>query len=413
MEVRFVKIVVADNVWILVATALVFLMSIPGLALFYGGLTRTKNVLNTIMMVFTAFAVVSLIWIFYGYSLTFGSDVGGIIGSLQYFFLSGISVKDAAPASDNLYHYLFIFFQMTFAAITVALMVGAFIERMKFTAWILISILWGTFVYFPVAHWIWGGGWLSNVGTLDFAGGLVVHETSGLGALVGALLLGRRKEPIMMPSNLAVVALGTGLLWFGWFGFNGGSALGLTPVAISAAFGSTLAALTGGLTWMIAEWILFKRPTSLGFFTGVIAGLATITPASGFVDLGASIIIGFLGGLVCFWAVVYVKNKFKYDDSLDVFGVHGVGGMLGAFLIAIFAKPEIGDAAGLIFGGVSLFVPQIIGILAVGIYSIIVSFIIFKVVDLIVGLRVEKDEELEGLDEVIHGEKVVNELMKY
>ncbi len=302
---------------------------------------------------------------------------------------------------------------MTFAAITVALMVGAFIERMKFSSWLIISILWATFVYFPVAHWIWGGGWLSNVGTLDFAGGLVVHETSGLGALVGALLLGRRKEPVMIPSNLAIVALGTGLLWFGWFGFNGGSALGINPVAISAAFGSTLAALTGGLTWMFAEWILFKRPTSLGFFTGIIAGLATITPASGFVDLGASIIIGFLGGIVCFVAVVYVKNRLKYDDSLYVFGVHGVGGMLGAFLIALFAKPEIGEAKGLFFGGTSLLAPQIIGILAVGIYSIVVSFIIFKVVDIVIGLRVEKDEELEGLDEVVHGEKVVHELMKY
>ncbi|WP_457643287.1 ammonium transporter [Persephonella sp.] len=402
-----------DNVWILVSTALVFLMSIPGLAVFYGGLTRTRSVLNTVMMVFSAFGIVSIIWLVYGYSLSFGNDIGGVIGSLNYFLLSGIKLTDPAPSADNLYHYLFIFFQMTFAAITVALMAGAFIERMKFTAWMLVAVLWGTFVYFPVAHWIWGGGWLSNFGTLDFAGGLVVHETSGLGALVGAFLLGKRKEPIMLPSNLALVAIGTGLLWFGWFGFNGGSALGMTPVAVSAAFATTVAALVGGLTWMFSEWFLFKKPTSLGMFTGIIAGLATITPAAGFVDIGASILIGFLGGLVCFIAVVYVKNKFGYDDSLDVFGVHGVGGILGALLLAVFAKPEIGEVAGLLYGSASQIVPQIIGIVAVGIYTIVVSFIVFKIVDAVVGLRVSQDEEIEGLDENIHGERVSNEPIKF
>lgn len=399
----------ADNVWILVSTALVLLMSIPGLAVFYGGLTRTKSILNTIMMVFITFGVVALIWIFYGYSLAFGSDIGGIIGSLQYAFLNGISFKDPAPEADNLYHYLFIFFQMTFATITVALMVGAFIERMKFSSWIIISILWATFVYFPVAHWIWGGGFLSSIGTLDFAGGLVVHETSGLGALIGAILLGRRKEPIILPSNLTLVAIGTGLLWFGWFGFNGGSALGISDVAISAAFGSSMAALTGGLTWMALEWIKFKKPTSLGMFTGIIAGLATITPAAGFVDINASIIIGFLGAILCFTAVVYVKAKFKYDDALDVFGVHGVGGMLGALLLAVFAKEEIGGVKGVIEGSFSQLIPQILGIVIVGIYTIVITFIIFKVVDTIMGLRVSKEEEIEGLDDAIHGEKVMNE----
>ncbi|SNZ09651.1 ammonium transporter [Persephonella hydrogeniphila] len=403
----------ADNVWILISTALVLLMSIPGLAVFYGGLTRTRSVLNTIMMVFSAFGLVSLIWILYGYSLSFGSDIGGVIGNLQYFLLSGIKLTDPAPSSDNLYHYLFIFFQMTFAAITVALMAGAFIERMKFSAWLIITVLWGTFVYFPVAHWIWGGGWLSNLGTLDFAGGLVVHETSGLGALVGAILLGKRKEPIMLPANLSLVAIGTGLLWFGWFGFNGGSALAINQVAVSAAFVTTIAAFIGGLTWMFAEWILFKKPTSLGMFTGIIAGLATITPAAGFVDVGAAIIIGLLAGIVCFIAVVYIKNRFGYDDSLDVFGVHGVGGMLGAFLLAIFAKPEIGDVAGILYGNFSQVIPQIVGILAVGIYTIVLTFIIFKLVDGITGLRVAQDEEIEGLDERTHGERLMNEPIKY
>ncbi|WP_457635074.1 ammonium transporter [Persephonella sp.] len=403
----------ADNVWILVSTALVLLMSIPGLAVFYGGLTRTRSVLNTIMMVFSAFGVVSLIWIIYGYSLSFGSDVGGIIGSLEYFLLQGINLTEPAPPSDNLYHYLFIFFQMTFAAITVALMAGAFIERMRFSAWLLVAVLWGTFVYFPVAHWIWGGGWLSNLGTVDFAGGLVVHETSGLGALVGALLLGKRKEPIMLPANLALVAIGTGLLWFGWFGFNGGSALGISQVAVSAAFVTTIAAFMGGLTWMFAEWILFKKPTSLGMFTGIIAGLATITPASGFVDIVGGLIIGVLGGLICFVAVVYVKNRFGYDDSLDVFGVHGVGGMLGALLLAVFAKPEIGEVAGIIAGSFSQILPQIIGIIGVGIYTVVLTFVIFKIVDAVVGLRVSKDEEIEGLDENIHGERMMNEPIKF
>ena len=395
----------ADNVFIFVSTAFVLLMSMPALAIFYGGLTKVKSILNTIMMVGVAFSVVSFLWLAYGYSLSFSGD-GAFIGNLKYLFLSGINPSDPAPAAKNLYHYLFIFFQMTFAAITVALMAGAFVERMKFSAWILVSTLWATFVYFPIAHWIWGGGWLANLGTLDFAGGLVVHETSGLGALVGALLLGRRKDAVMMPSSLPLVAIGTGLLWFGWFGFNGGSALGMSAQAVSAAFVTSIAALIGGFVWMGLEWMKFKKPTSLGFFTGIIAGLATITPASGFVDVGGGMIIGFLAALICFWAVVYVKNRFKYDDSLDVFGVHGVGGMAGSLLLALFAKPEIAEVKGLLYGGdLSGLWHQIVGVLAVGLYTVVLSVIIFKVVDKIVGLRVDKDTENEGLDEAIHGEK--------
>ncbi len=401
-----------DNLWILISTALVLLMAIPGLAVFYGGLARTKNVLNTIMMVFVSFGIVSIIWIFYGYSIAFG-DGGNFWGGFKYLFLNGIHLNDPAPPAPNLYHYLFIFFQMTFAAITVALMAGALIERMKFSAWIWISILWATFVYFPVAHWIWGGGFLSNWGTLDFAGGLVVHETSGLGALIGAIVLGKRKEPVMLPSNLALVAIGTGLLWFGWFGFNGGSALGINSQAVVAAFNSTIAAILGGLTWMFLEWKIFNKPTSLGLFTGIIAGLATITPAAGFVDIWEAFIIGIVGGLACFYAVVKVKNKFKYDDSLDVFGVHGVGGIVGAFLLGLLAKPEVGDAAGLFFGGGKLFFSQIIGLIIVAVYTIIITYIIFKVVDKIVGLRVSQEDEILGLDETIHGEAVVNELTKF
>ena len=399
------KIVAADNVFIFVSTALVLLMSMPALAVFYGGLTKVKSILNTIMMVAVAFCVVSFLWLMYGYSLSFGGD-GAIIGSLKYFFLNGINPSDPAPAAPNLYHYLFIFFQMTFAAITVALMAGAFVERLKFSAWILISVLWATFVYFPVAHWIWGGGWLSGVGTLDFAGGLVVHETSGLAALVGAVVLGKRKEPVMMPSSLPLVAIGTGLLWFGWFGFNGGSALAMNAQAVSAGFVTTIAAFVAGFVWMALEWIKFKKPTSLGMFTGIIAGLATITPASGFVDIGGGILIGFFAALVCFWAVVYLKNRFKYDDSLDVFGVHGVGGMAGALMLGLFAKPEVADVKGLFYGGgLTQLWDQVIGLVAVGLYTIVLTFIIFKIVDALIGLRVSKDEETEGLDETIHGEK--------
>ncbi|BCD60736.1 MULTISPECIES: ammonium transporter [unclassified Nitratiruptor] len=398
------KIVLADNVFIFVATAFVLLMSIPALALFYGGLTRVKSMLNTMMMVMVAFCLVSFLWIAFGYSLTFGD--GAVIGDLKHIFLSGIKFDEPAPAAPNLYHYLFIFFQMTFAAITVALMAGAFVERLKFSAWILISVLWATFVYFPVAHWIWGGGWLSDLHVVDFAGGIVVHETSGLAALLGAIMLGRRKEPIMLPSSLPLVAIGTGLLWFGWFGFNGGSALGMNAQAISAAFNSTIAAFIAGFLWMGFEWIKYKKATSLGLFTGIIAGLATITPASGYVDIGGSILIGILGAIVCFWAVVYAKKRFKYDDSLDVFGVHGVGGIVGALMIGILAVPEIGGVKGLIYGGgFSQLGYQIVGLLVVGVYTLLVTFVVFKVVGMITGLRVSKEEEIMGLDEYIHGEK--------
>jgi Amt family ammonium transporter len=269
-----------------------------------------------------------------------------------------------------------------------------------------ISALWATFVYFPVAHWIWGGGFLGDFGTLDFAGGLVVHETSGISALVGAILLGRRKEALMQPASLPLVAIGTGLLWFGWFGFNGGSALGMNAQAVSAAFVTTIAAFIGGFVWMLLEWIKFKKPTSLGLFTGIIAGLATITPASGFVDIFGAMVIGVLAAIICFWAVVNLKNRFKYDDSLDVFGVHGVGGISGAILLAFFAKGEVADVDGLFYGGgLSLLWSQIVGILVVGIYSVVMTIVIFKITQKLFGLRVSKDEEIEGLDEALHGEK--------
>ncbi len=397
-----------DNLWIMVSTALVLLMSVPGLAVFYAGLTRSKSMLNTAAMVFSTFCLVGILWITYGYTLSFGKDVGGVIGSLNWLFLKGIDPSDRAPSAESLLHYNFILYQMTFACITVALMAGAFIERIKFSAWLLFSALWFTFVYAPVAHWIWGGGWLSGLGTLDFAGGLVVHETSGVSALVGALLLGRRKEPVMMPASLPLVAVGTGLLWFGWFGFNGGSALGVNSVAVTAIFTTTMASITAGLTWMFLEWTMLKRPTTLGLMTGFIAGLATITPASGFVDVWEGVLIGFLAGIVCYTAVVYVKAKFGYDDSLDVFGVHGVGGILGSVLLGVLAKPSVNEASGLLFGNPSQLWDQILGVVVVGVYSAFVTGILFLVLKATVGIRVSPEEETEGLDTALHGEEAYN-----
>ncbi len=397
-----------DNLWIMVSTALVLLMSVPGLAVFYAGLTRSKSMLNTAAMVFSTFCLVGILWITYGYTLSFGKDVGGVIGSLNWLFLKGIDPSDRAPSAESLLHYNFILYQMTFACITVALMAGAFIERIKFSAWLLFSALWFTLVYAPVAHWIWGGGWLSGLGTLDFAGGLVVHETSGVSALVGALLLGRRKEPVMMPASLPLVAVGTGLLWFGWFGFNGGSALGVNSVAVTAIFTTTMASITAGLTWMFLEWTMLKRPTTLGLMTGFIAGLATITPASGFVDVWEGVLIGFLAGIVCYTAVVYVKAKFGYDDSLDVFGVHGVGGILGSVLLGVLAKPSVNEASGLLFGNPSQLWDQILGVVVVGVYSAFVTGILFLVLKATVGIRVSSEEETEGLDTALHGEEAYN-----
>jgi Amt family ammonium transporter len=403
------SIVLADNVWILVATALVFIMGFTGLALFYGGLTRTRSMLNTIYMVLGAYAVVGILWLMYGYSLAFLGDIGGVIGTLKDFFLIGVSPSEPAPSAPNLYHYLFIFYQMTFASITVALIAGAWIERIKFHAWLIFAALWLTFVYVPVAHWIWGGGFLSRLGVHDFAGGLVVHATSGIAALVGAYILGRRRESILLPSHLPLTVLGTGLLAFGWFGFNGGSALAINHVAINAAFVSVVAALVAGLVWATLEWIKYKKPTILGFATGVIAGFATITPAAGYVDFIGGFIIGILGGLICFWAVVYLKPKFGYDDALDVWGVHGVGGIVGTLAIAFLATKKVGDANGLFYGSADLIVPQIVGTLVVFIYTAVVSFIILKILDKIIGLRVPQEVETNGLDQEIHGEKAYGE----
>ncbi|HIP86111.1 MAG TPA: ammonium transporter, partial [Aquifex sp.] len=311
--------------------------------------------------------------------------------------------------AGNLYAYLFAFYQMTFAAITVALIAGAWVERIKFSAWLLFSALWLTLVYIPVAHWIWGGGFLGSLGVRDFAGGLVVHATSGVTALVGAYLIGKRREAVLMPSNLPLVALGTGLLAFGWFGFNGGSALALNETAISAAFVSLIAAFVGAIVWSLLEWFKFGKPTLLGFMTGIIAGFATITPAAGFVDILGGFLIGILGGVACFLAVVWAKSKFGYDDALDVFGVHGVGGIVGTLAIAFFASPAVGGDKGLLYGSANLLIPQLVGTLVVVLYTAVVSFLLLKLTDKLVGLRVSEEVEIEGLDKHLHGEKAYNE----
>ncbi|HID79961.1 MAG TPA: ammonium transporter [Aquifex aeolicus] len=402
-------IVPVDNLWILVATALVFVMGFTGLALFYGGLTRTRSMLNSILMVTASFALASVLWLAYGYSLAFEGDIGGVIGTFKQLFLKGYAPSSPSDVAGNLYAYLFAFYQMTFAAITVALIAGAWVERIKFSAWLLFSALWLTLVYIPVAHWIWGGGFLGSLGVRDFAGGLVVHATSGVTALVGAYLIGKRREAVLMPSNLPLVALGTGLLAFGWFGFNGGSALALNETAISAAFVSLIAAFVGAIVWSLLEWFKFGKPTLLGFMTGIIAGFATITPAAGFVDILGGFLIGILGGVACFLAVVWAKSKFGYDDALDVFGVHGVGGIVGTLAIAFFASPAVGGDKGLLYGSANLLIPQLVGTLVVVLYTAVVSFLLLKLTDKLVGLRVSEEVEIEGLDKHLHGEKAYNE----
>jgi len=334
------KIDSGNTAWMIVATALVMLMTPAGLALFYGGMTRSKNILNTIAMNFLAYCVASIIWIFWGYTLAFGTDISGIIGSLEHSFLMGISVNDVW-STGNIPTLLFVAFQMTFAAITVALISGAIIERVKFQFWLLFTVFWLTFVYSPIAHWVWGGGFLSKLGALDFAGGTVVHINAGIAGLVLALLVGKRKDygkKAILPSSVVLTVLGAVLLWFGWFGFNAGSELAADGIAANAFLVTNTAAALGAISWMITEWIIYKKPTLLGAASGVVAGLVAITPAAGFVDLFGSIVIGVISGILGFIGVFWLKKKFGYDDSLDVFGVHALNGIWGGCCNGYFCK---------------------------------------------------------------------------
>ena len=399
-----------DTAWVLVSTAFVMLMTFPGLALFYGGLVRRKNVLATIMQSFFVLCLISIQWVLFGYSLSFGPDKGHLIGSLAWFGLKGVGMAPNPAYASTIPHLLFMVYQMMFAVITPGLITGAFAERMKFSTYVIFTLLWATLVYDPVCHWVWGeGGWLRNKGALDFAGGTVVHVSSGISALICALVIGKRRgygrEP-MPPHNLPLCLIGAALLWFGWFGFNAGSALGANELAVSAFIATNTAAAAAALTWMFIEWKITGKPTILGGATGAVAGLVAITPAAGFVTPLSSILIGALVGFVCYSSVAVIKLKFGYDDSLDAFGVHGVGGTFGALATGLFAQKIVNAAGnnGLFFGNPGQFIVQATGVLATMVYAVVVTFILLKVLDAVMGLRVEDEEEVIGLDMTQHEE---------
>jgi Amt family ammonium transporter len=354
-------------------------------------------------MSFVTYCIVSILWVVYGYTLVFGTDIKGIIGGTEKLMLAGVEFNSL---SGTIPEYIFVVFQMTFAAITVALASGAFIERMKFSAWVLFSILWMTLVYVPVAHWVWGGGFLAQLGALDFAGGTVVHINAGIAALMGALMLGKRKEAALKPSNLTLVVTGAGLLWFGWFGFNAGSAVAANGLAGAAFINTNSAAAMAAISWMFVEWMHTKKPTVLGLASGAVAGLVAITPAAGFVNINGALIIGLLAGIVPYFAVAAIKPKLGYDDSLDAFGIHGVGGILGAILTGIFADPSVNELGkGLLYGNPGQLLTQIIAVVVTMVYSAVATLIIFGIVKAITGIRVHEEHEITGLDESQHGEK--------
>jgi Amt family ammonium transporter len=400
----------SDTGWVLISTALVMLMTAPGLALFYGGLVRRKNVLSTIMQSFFMLCLISITWVLFGYSLSFGPDIGHLIGGLQWLGFKDVGLTPNADYSGTIPHMLFAIFQMMFAVITPALITGAFAERMKFSAFVLFSLLWSTLVYAPLCHWVWGvGGWLRNLGALDFAGGTVVHISSGISALVCALVLGRRKninDGATPPHNMVLTMLGAALLWFGWFGFNAGSALSPNEIAVNAFTTTNTATAAAALTWLVLEWIISGKPTALGAATGAVAGLVAITPACGFVSPLSAILIGILVGLVCYFAVTVIKHKLGYDDSLDAFGVHGIGGITGALATGLFASKLVngGGSDGLFFGNPGLLGTQAIAVGTSIVFAGVMTFILLKVVNAVVGLRVNEEEEIIGLDNTQHKE---------
>ena len=396
-----------DTAWMIISTALVMMMTPAGLALFYGGMSRYKNLLNTFAMTFVAYCLASVIWMMWGYSIAFGPDKAGIFGGLEHLFLAGIGVNSL---SGSIPTFVFALFQMTFAGITVALVLGSVVDRMKFSAWIIFTVLWVTFIYCPIAHWVWGGGWMGNMGALDFAGGTVVHINAGVAGLVLALVLGKRigyGKEAMFPSSIAFTAIGAALLWFGWFGFNAGSQLAADGLAGSAFLVTNTSAAMGALTWMFAEWWVDKKPTVLGLASGVVAGLVAITPAAGFVNLPAALIIGFVAGILGYYFVAKVKHKLGYDDSLDVFGVHGMCGLWGALATGLFANPAINAAGkGLFYGNPKQLWIQIISIVATAVFTAVGTLIVIYITKFITGgLRVNEENEVAGLDSSIHGER--------
>ncbi len=397
-----------DTAFIMVSAALVMLMT-PGLALFYGGMVRNKNVLGTIMQSFVLVAVISVEWILWGYTMAFGPDQGAIIGGLQWFGLHGVGAQPSPVYATTIPQVVFMIYQCMFAVITPALITGAFAERMKFGPFVLFSVLWATFVYNPLAHWIWGnGGWMARLGALDFAGGIAVHVSSGAAALAAAIVLGKRKgygKETIKPHNLPMTLLGAGLLWFGWFGFNAGSALAANGIAGSAFVATHVAGATATIAWLIMEWKFLGKPTTLGAASGAIAGLATVTPAAGFVGPLSAAAIGIIAGVGCFYGIM-LKNKYDYDDSLDVVGIHGIGGALGLLSVGIFASKAInpGGADGLIFGNVTQLGIQALCLVVTIVYAFGLSYILLKLVDKAFGLRVSESDEIVGLDLSQHEE---------
>ena len=393
-----------DTAWMIAASVLVLFMTIPGLSLFYGGLVRSKNVISIMMQNFTTVALITLLWVIFGYSLAFGGS-GPFIGGFDKVFLQGVEVDSVIGTIPET---VFIFFQMTFAIITPALIIGSLAERMKFSAYLWFVVLWSTLVYLPVAHWVWGdGGWLGTLGLLDFAGGAVVHINAGIAGLIVALVLGKRRgypKTEMPPSSVVLTMVGAGMLWVGWFGFNAGSGLAADGVAGMAALVTVIASATATLTWMLIEWARQGKPSGVGIVTGAIAGLAAITPASGYVGPMGAIAIGLISGALAYWAVASVKNRLGYDDSLDAFGVHGVGGFAGVVLTGIFAAAVLGGSISDLDIGRQLGI-QAAGAFATLIYSGVLAFIILKILDATVGLRVSEQAETEGLDTSLHGEE--------
>jgi Amt family ammonium transporter len=396
-----------DTAWIIVSTALVMMMTPAGLALFYGGMSRYKNLLNTFAMTLVAYCLASVIWMMWGYTLAFGPDKAGILGGFDHLFMAGIGVDSL---SGTIPTFVFALFQMTFACITVALVLGSIVDRMKFSSWIVFTILWLTFIYSPIAHWVWGGGWMGAMGALDFAGGTVVHINAGVAGLVLALVVGKRigyGKEAMFPSSITLTALGAALLWFGWFGFNAGSELAADGVAASAFLVTNTSAATAALAWMFAEWAVNKKPTVLGLASGVVAGLVAITPAAGFVNMPASLVIGLVAGVLGFYSVAVLKQKLGYDDSLDAFGVHGMCGIWGALATGLFANPAITEgASGLFYGNPKQLWIQVISIAATAAYTAVGSLVVIYVTKILTGgLRVQEEDEVQGLDSALHGER--------
>jgi len=396
-----------NTAWMIVSTALVMMMTPAGLALFYGGMSRYKNLLNTYAMTFAAYCLASVVWVVWGYSLAFGPDKAGMVGGWDYFLLSGIGVDSL---SGSIPQYVFIVFQMTFAGITLALVIGSIVDRLRFSAWIVFSVLWVTLVYCPVAHWAWGGGWMAKMGALDFAGGTVVHINAGVAGLVLALVLGKRigyGKEAMFPSSVTLTALGAALLWFGWFGFNAGSQLAADGLAGSAFLVTNTSAAVGALAWMLAEWSMEKKPTLLGMASGAVAGLVGITPAAGFVGLGAALIIGIGAGVLGFVFVAKLKRRFGYDDSLDAFGVHGICGIWGALATGIFANPSVNAlGTGLIYGNPRQLWIQFVSIIGTAAFSAVATLIVIGLTRLVTGpLRIDPESEIVGLDGAFHGER--------